>query len=126
METVTLKGQYKSTGGRLAKSESDLTATGFESVVFTIEKAQAIMDNYFGVPADCDCGRKPMKRNKLVIAQDMFYTFPENSEYGLSDCGKVTKGGEFTVTALAISTGKPEKKPTKVVATGKTKPTTEA
>jgi hypothetical protein len=80
----------------------------------TVEFATSIMHQYFGVK-ECNCGdgskvtEKPANKNARL--GNSYWGFPENSEFGLSDCGKVIKGGTFMVNKAAILAAKPYEKP---------------
>jgi len=79
----------------------------------TVEYATSIMHQYFGVKA-CNCGdgvtvsEKPA--SKTARLGNSYWAISENSEFGLSDCGKVIKGGTFMVNKAAIQAAKPYEK----------------
>ena len=80
---------------------------------YSLQDATIYFESMLGVTPSGACKCSPIAKKKTP--SHGYFTFPENSEYGLNDCKEVVKGGTYTVNADSFKTGVLIPKPVKAV-----------
>ena len=94
-----------------------------EKIELNVEQATAYFKRILGVVPTGTCKCKPLPKH---TPSDDYFTFPENSPYGLNDCKEVVLGGANTVDADSVKAGLLKLKPKVETALVMEKPKTAA